>query len=979
MQEHRIRRTGTNSVNSVDEKNFVDVDIKQHTKVFPFPDVAGMVDQREQFEVERTDCTKYRLILSINPYCSNVLFNAVSEIVQNEGTDDPLELRIATDKGVFNGDGQQIDTGGTNKLSFDNYTIMGKDQKVTNTDMVRNTEYTNGGFVYHCGYDMFNNHILRNQTFKLVNPITNKSYAHRNTRGTDKRYVKDNFNTIRDFMRYSDGSEVTLKRRTDVNTIEGSRNKAQENARHLYMRDDVLSFVDSINMNLTEENGWWGFYNKSAIASCNFDSTTKKWEDMKISKVFNDEESLACGFVEMYPDSSLFSFNPKYNAFQNREEQNWDICLTYPYENDYKRPLVKGLLEGNDVVNSLLLADYEYTTGTSGQNILMFKSYVKHNLNIGDKIKLYYVVLPENDNTPLGELVYKEITDIEIRVTNTGDLKGDNKDYYFYVSDVNDILYELGDETLSEKYYFRFAKENCEYYYRKFKKLPNFKEKKEELTTEIANDKDDFEDYVDRNCKKNGKMLLFNREQYPLGFAKTIYNDDKTQVVFTDTIEIDKLVDNLGRPLSEIYLTIIKTNNGHDLWYKKRKNEEELKKIEYSHCFGELVSGLQVLDTDKNISKEKREEIGDVKCIDNTNKTYALDENITLDTDIFYGDVVEFNTTDYRETTLSDVCFRFNTEQREHQFNRDELNCGVFIYDDIRRDDYDLDNFFCKEYNADDENQTSEEENYKDKTTYRPEGYYYKAHYPIKLKGFGAIQHNSNELIPILSCQPKQSNGLFIEVNTPMKTNVKGGSTIYLCNSEDGSIISQLHSNTIQNSRSFLLEPMIPGSSGYITIFNIVEGLKHSDAKTITSEDIANDYSWVDENGRLQVAQGEIRYEGEIIHESDLGRVIYDYATPKYCLVLKNEKIPDFAYNLGDNNYVWRDVINLGDGNSDTQEYPFTNGHFYINKEVNFFLKRQDPFNYNNLQAQYKFPNDIVGNIKKESIYEYNDVTTAIC
>ena len=166
MQEERIRLNSTDSVNSVNKENFLDVEIKQHTKVFPFGNVIDTIDQRQQFETERENCTTYRLILTVQPYCSNILFNTVTEIVQNEGSDETNDENKLT---FVNSNSKGItvkDTGG--------YSIKGKQDNVTNVDMVRNTEYANGErpFVYHCGWDIFNNHILRNQTFKLVNSYT---------------------------------------------------------------------------------------------------------------------------------------------------------------------------------------------------------------------------------------------------------------------------------------------------------------------------------------------------------------------------------------------------------------------------------------------------------------------------------------------------------------------------------------------------------------------------------------------------------------------------------------------------------------------------------------------------------------------------------------------------------------------------------------------------------------------------------------
>lgn len=1102
MQEHSIRRTGTNSVNSVDLENFVDVELKQHTKIFPFPNISDTIDQMEQFESERADCTKYRLILTIKPYCSNVLFNTVSEIVQNEGTIDydKFPLRIASNEGIIESEkGTKI-----SKLEFDSYTIRGKDTDVTNDDMIRNTEYKNGGFIYHCGYDIFNNHILRNQTFKLINPITDRSYKHKNTRGGYRKNVKNNFNTIMDIMRYSDGSEVTLKRRTDVNTIEGSRNSAQENARHMYMRDDVLTYTDSININLTEQNGWFGFYNKSMIDSCEYTSNT--WNSMNISKVLNTDDKLSCSFIEMYPDSSLYSFNPKYNSFQNREEQNWEVCITYPYSNDYDKILVHGQLSNKENINALLLADYKQTKGASTQDIILFRSYVKHNLKVGDEIKLYY-----SEKNTEGVSGFIEIEDLLFTVANIGDLQNNSTDYYFYINNVNDVLNALKVSSLSDNYVFRFTKvvngKNCEYYYRKFRKLPNFRLKKEELTDKIA--KEQIEKYIKNNCcreyikgnevisydtfiSKNeeeqegykGKEINFQYERYPLAFSKTIYSDDITQITFTDSIDIDKLRDNLGRPITELFLTIIKNNKGHDLWYKKAKTQEDLKEIEYSHCFGDVISGLDIHgeDNDSDEIKLNRIILGDIKCLfngilyksteeeENNNEQSTEEEEflnikkesslspngITINDNIFYGDVVELNLDNLTETVLSEVYFRFNTEQREHEFTSNDIQLNDFTFDEIKTDDYDYDNFECETRSAKDINEVDGKTTivegiyYKNKdVTYRPEGYYYKAHYSIPVREFGELRQDIYEEISNVSSRPIQMNGLFIEVTSLTKSGVSEGDTVYLCDSKDGDILLTLMVNSVQDTNTFVLsQPFIsPEEEGYLSIYNIIEGLTHSELHKITEDDVKNGYEWTDENGLRHVAKdnsyewryvsdaedvtheaynvqkniknvdnnttieyyswidenytirtaynvrdigdSHYRWEDEYgnAHESillntikDIDKEVYDYSKPIYTLKIKNNEISDYAYQTDNSTFVWRDILTVGNKEAaNLPEYPFTNGHFYINKEINFFLKRQDPFGKNKLYAGTKLPNDIYGKIKEDSIYKYKDGKNVIC
>lgn len=943
MQEERIRLNSTDSVNSVNKENFLDVEIKQHTKVFPFGNVIDTIDQRQQFETERENCTTYRLILTVQPYCSNILFNTVTEIVQNEGSDETDgENKLIFVNNQSNGISVD-DTGG--------YSIKGKQNNVTNVDMVRNTEYTNGErpFVYHCGWDIFNNHILRNQTFKLVNSYT--------TTPNDDSYGNV-FNTIRDFMRDANGDYIKLHRRTDIKTIElGKSNK------RLYLADDVLSFEDSTNVNIYEQNGWFGFNNRSSIVTTEWKKNDKEWKDMQTAKVFNNDDSLACGFVEMYPDSSLYSFSPKYNKFQNREEHNWDICITYPYKNDYgyeyneetnkidlnkeNRKLIVTKTSDNNIINAILLANVKQTKGTSGQDILLFRSFVKHNLKTGDKFKLFYSVDKET---------YTEIKDILFEVVNIGNLESEYQDYYFYINNIQDVYDNIGSEILDD-YSFRFIKvvnnRDCKYYFRKFRKFPNFKFKKRNLTDEDVCNNEKLNEYIQENCMKEEKMLLFSKEQYPLAFSNTIYGDGNTQIVFTDSIDIDKLTDNLGRPITELYITFIKRNKGHDVWYNTPHSQEQLKKIEFSHCFSEVISGLKMHNEfgDSEELKQARKELADITCITTENDNYdnLLDKDIDIDkTDEFYGDLVELNQVTMTETVLSDVCFRFNTKQRE---NGSIDKCGKYVYDTIITDDYDLGGFVCDANELDVAN------------IIRKEGYYYKAHYPVKVREFGAMRQGSHKEITVASCKPKQANGMFIEVVSTLRSGVTSGSIVYLYDTENNNKkVAELTVNSVQSSVRFLLNTMKREDTNYISIFDIVQGLLYSQRNVQKGE------KWINANGLEEIAEEDMQ--------------VNDYSQPRYIMRLKNIDIPHYAYEVGENSniFLWRDVLNVG--NKDTVElieYPFANGHFYINKEINFFLKRQDPFGYNGLYSSNLSPNDIFGNVKEENIYEYKDETNVVC
>ena len=70
-----------------------------------------------------------------------------------------------------------------------------------------------------------------------------------------------------------------------------------------------------------------------------------------------------------------------------------------------------------------------------------------------------------------------------------------------------------------------------------------------------------------------------------------------------------------------------------------------------------------------------------------------------------------------------------------------------------------------------------------------------------------------------------------------------------------------------------------------------------------------------------------------------------------YVLLKKHDDTPEYARLIKDGScrFCWRDVISNG-VEDNYNVYPFANNAFYINKQINFFLRRQGP-KYDNLGA----------------------------
>ena len=70
------------------------------------------------------------------------------------------------------------------------------------------------------------------------------------------------------------------------------------------------------------------------------------------------------------------------------------------------------------------------------------------------------------------------------------------------------------------------------------------------------------------------------------------------------------------------------------------------------------------------------------------------------------------------------------------------------------------------------------------------------------------------------------------------------------------------------------------------------------------------------------------------------------YNTDKYSIIKFNEGVPPYAcYLPSSHSFVWRNIVLMSELSNDSTLYnmPFVNGRNYIEQNVTFFLKRQDP------------------------------------
>lgn len=922
------------SKQSSNTSNGVNVQLKGKRKLLPTTDMSESVSQYEQYLEERGKCNKIRLTCQVNPICSNILYNSVTEIVRNEGSDDVEVLNYgneALSKGTIktentSGKNKKVDFWSSPYWNGDALTILNGNAKDYHpTNAIRDTQLSSpsNGFVYHCGKDIFNNHLIRSNTFKTICKRQGGN--------------EDTFNTIADKMRDVKGNEVveTLYFPVDA-PIDGHK---KDVTMHVYRYDDILTYADSVKNRLVQKyDGWVGFYNRSKIKSYN---DFKKGEIMDIERPIMYKNG--GDFIEMYPDRSLYSFVPKFNKHRKRVEKNWEYCITYPSSST---------TDGFDSIinksNGALKAIYfdENSKGDNGGSQLVIYGISKHGLMVGDFVSVYktlrngtdervvesaevsavvddYIFVLKGNSTAISnswhDVSQGELNERKIEVDGVVYKLASNKKYFvdasgnkYYLVNGKYVNLDLDSQHISYKKVVNGIE--CNYYVRIFSKVPNFKNASAVTSSEYDIYKDDsklIKEY-------QGSDYDFESHVSRLAFAKNIYGDEIGEVVFTDDIDISNLKDNLGRPLSTLYITFLKSNGGYKEWYgfDNVPIYPPNDKVTYSHCFGALTCGYETSDesiyTNDINSINKINNIGgdamgvNVLSINKDVKedrdeghfkepevAYGVDKN-------FYGDLCFYDEYNATEVSIQPMMYRFNTAQRESYYSASKEKFNGYNYDDIMYDDYDISNTFTIK--------TSQVSG----TNSRKEGYYYKPHYPIEIKMFGKLNSVSPDFLKIRSIK-KEDDVYSIVTSSYHYLGVGDKAMIYDSTQEKYYTLVTVKNNN-SNYKKF-----------YCKVYS-------DDGKTLE---------------KLTFMDGDGKSHDLLNTNDDVARGLYmsDFKLFK----VDNLEIPSYAKILKDGTcrYVWRDIINNGFNPtvSSVEEYPFTNGAFYINKRIDIYVRRQDPYN----------------------------------
>jgi hypothetical protein len=322
---------------------------------------------------------------------------------------------------------------------------------------------------------------------------------------------------------------------------------------------------------------------------------------------------------------TFFDMEPIRNRFSfipYENKKNWEVTITYPYSAD----------TGHTMINNGLILISTTAVIIGGRNMIGIGTPVKHNLTAGSRVSL-------TGTTSDGEYTVQRIGLDDGTLTEN-----------IFCIDIPDL--NIGQDSRM----IRIVNgQSSSYYFRKFKKI------KTVFSPEVETD--DYE--------------IFN-----LAFSENIYADIINQFVFNDDIDVSDLTDNLGRPLSELYLTIVKTSGDVFTNISSGIEAPMISNLNTSDINAYLL-GIPVIQKIHNVPTSL------------SPSHIPLDTNVLISDTDFYGDVVEYNGYEVMETILGDVNHRFTTVNRE--------SMGSIIASGPRE-----------------------------------EGYYYKAHQLIKIRDFSS-------------------------------------------------------------------------------------------------------------------------------------------------------------------------------------------------------------------------------------------------
>ncbi len=353
---------------------------------------------------------------------------------------------------------------------------------------------------------------------------------------------------------------------------------------------------------------------------------------------------------------------------------NWTQYITYPYENDNNKKLQYHITQSNNHIWTCsdgipFYIKRPYTI--NGQPCISFICPVKHNLKIGDWVEIEFV------NPWSG---YNGVKTFQVYSLGNNSYQSD--EYIFNIYDIGFTGFTF--LNLSKGTFKRIldiansAETKSIYYVRKHKVLTTVKDS---VLNNAGYNLNPF------NVKKQFEYITPDNQTR----TSIIENNQSYLLNFTKDIDISKYKDNLNRPLTQLFVTII--NKGYFGWFNRPISSSNSGiRQGYSFNLTNYISPYWSL-TNNAINKTNLIVDSYIRTEGSTNFQFYYTKDLNAG-DTLDGDYCEFNKFEQEEKVLSNL------------YHKLYFNPNLFKIQKI--------------------------------STSNPEGYYYQPHYPITLRAYSS-------------------------------------------------------------------------------------------------------------------------------------------------------------------------------------------------------------------------------------------------
>ena len=394
--------------------------------------------------------------------------------------------------------------------------------------------------------------------------------------------------------------------------------------------------------------------------------TTNVWQGYPPYQEFSFiRESMISGHLDFVPKSST--------------TYNWSIYTTYPFSSSTSQVMSYTDEVYNVTNNNFLVSDgipFVMDTGVyNGKNLVYFYCGTNHNLSPGEFVKLNITINSKNvfQVYDIGDGTYNS----EKRVFSIYDLKFDTTDIPVgRYGNLKRILTLTNSAETESKYYIRLHKV--------------ITTQDETFLTKMAFENNPFP--IKRKLEYSG-LTPNNTQRVSVKDGRQTYG-----YTINKDIDISGLIDNNGKPISELYISII--NKGYGGWFNKPDNQTSSIDIGWDFNFTKTDINYWWTHSGSN----NKDNIP-VDSYQKNGKTFYYNKTLNVG-DVIKGDFCEYNEIEQNEYVLSDMYhkYSFNTEH----FSPNQISSSVPTVDGF--------------YNTID--------------LTLPPGYSYKPHYPIPIRVF---------------------------------------------------------------------------------------------------------------------------------------------------------------------------------------------------------------------------------------------------